>query len=178
MFKRLLLPLTLLCIALPLTAQASDESATAEIIALEIRNLSTSVDRLTELFYSQAQQNNQDAVLRKLDIAVAYLNFRSRRIEQLERDKQRASATQARFEDIIRQWEQRVEQIEEQDASSQNGQSKKELSKQEAQEQLKMLKQRQARVDTELLEYDNKIMELQSQLDSVEAYVERHLELE
>jgi chromosome segregation ATPase len=173
MLKKLPLLLFLLITGLPLPSSAAEESATAEIISLEIRNLSTSVDRLTELLYSQAQQNSQQTILRKLDIAVAYLNFRSRRIEQLERDKQRSTTAKNRFEDIIRQWEQRIEQIEEQ-----TGNNKDRLSKQEAQEQLKMLKQRLTRVDSELLEYDNKIIELQSQLDSVEDFVERHLELE
>ncbi len=173
MLKKLSLLLFLLIAGLPLLSSAAEESATAEIISLEIRNLSTSVDRLTELLYSQTQQNSQQTILRKLDIAVAYLNFRSRRIEQLERDKQRSNTSRTRFEDIIRQWEQRIEQIEEQ-----TGNNKDRLSKQEVQEQLKMLKQRLTRVDSELLEYDNKIIELQSQIDSVEDFVERHLELE
>lgn len=178
MLQKLPLLLLLLIAGLPLQSAAAEESATAEIVALEIRNLSTSVDRLTELLYSQTQQNNRQTILRKLDIAIAYLNFRSRRIEQLERDKQRSNTAKTRFEDIIRQWEQRIEQLEEQDISNQGTQKNSRLSKLEAQEQLKMLKQRLARADSELLEYDNKIIELQSQLDSVEDFVERHLELE
>ena len=176
MLKKSLAVSLLLLIALPAVGRAADEAA-AEIVALEIRNLSTSVDRLTELLYNQALQKEQDVVLRKLDIAVAYLNFRSRRIEQLERDKQRANTTRTRFEDIIRQWEQRLEQLEDQDPTAQGGQDTT-SSKQEAQEQLKMLKQRLTRVDSELLEYDNRISDLQSQLGSVEDFVERHLELE
>lgn len=178
MHRKLFLLLALVSICLPLTAQAADESATAEIISLEIRNLSTSVDRLTRLIYDQGQQKNEDMVLRKLDIAVAYLNFRSRRIEQLERDKQRTGASKTRFEDVIRQWEQRIEQLDSQSANTQGTPNNSDQAKQEAEEQLKMLKQRLARVDTELLDYDNKIIELQSQLDSVEAFVERHLELQ
>ena len=176
MRDKLLLFLTLLCLGLPMTATAAEESATAEIIALEIRNLSTSVDRLTRLLYDQGQQETDDTMLRKLDIAVAYLNFRSRRIEQLERDKQRTAAGKTRFEDVIQQWEQRIEQLAEQ-GNTQGTQNNNELASQEAEDQLKVLKQRLARVDTELLEYDNKIIELQSQLDSVEDFVERNLEL-
>lgn len=41
-----------------------------------------------------------------------------------------------------------------------------------------MLSQRLSRVDSELVEYDNRIIELQRQLDSVEDFVERHLELQ
>ena len=178
MKDKLLLLLALLCLGLPMTATAAEESATAEIIALEIRNLSTSVDRLTRLLYDQGQQKTDDQTLRKLDIAVAYLNFRSRRIEQLERDKQRTSASKTRFEDVIHQWEQRIELLEAQRGNSQGVQSNSDAANQEAQEQLKMLKQRLARVDTELLEYDNKILELQTQLDSVEDFVERHLDLQ
>ncbi|HEY5674797.1 MAG TPA: hypothetical protein VIR78_13905 [Malonomonas sp.] len=178
MNKKLLLILALLCLCLPLAARAADESENAEIIALEIRNLSTSVDRLTRLLYDQGQQQADDQILRKLDIAVAYLNFRSRRIEQLERDQQRTSASRTRFEDVIQQWEQRIELLEAQRGNAQGIQNDNEAANQEAQEQLKMLKQRLARVDTELLEYDNKILELQGQLDNVEAFVERHLDIQ
>lgn len=114
MYKKLLLLVPLLCLCLLLQAHAEEESINAEIVALEIRNLSTSVDRLTELLYSQAKQNDQNQVLRKLDIAVAYLTFRSRRIERLERDKQRAANSKTRLEDVIQQWEQRIEKLEEQ----------------------------------------------------------------
>jgi chromosome segregation ATPase len=178
MRRKLPLLLLLLCASLPLQTQAAEESVTAEIISLEIRNLSSSVDRLTRLIYDQTQLNNQDRDLRKLDIAVAYLNFRSRRIEQLERDKQRSVAAKTRLEDVINQWEQRIELFAEQAANNQGVQHNTEQAKQEAQEQLKMLKQRLTRVDTDLLEYDNKIVELQTQLDSIEAFVERHLELQ
>ena len=114
MYKKLLLLVPLLCLCLLLQAHAEEESINAEIVALEIRNLSTSVDRLTELLYSQGKQNDQNQVLRKLDIAVAYLTFRSRRIERLERDKQRAANSKTRLEDVIQQWEQRIEKLEEQ----------------------------------------------------------------
>lgn len=177
MLRSLSLLMLLLILSLPRPTQAAEESATAEIIALEIRNLSTSVDRLTRLLYDQDQQKTDDMMLRKLDIAIAYLNFRSRRIEQLERDKQRTAAGKTRFEDVIQQWEQRVEQLAEQ-GDSQGIQNNNDRPRQEAEEQLKVLKQRLARVDTELLEYDNKIIELQSQLDSIESFVERHLELQ
>jgi predicted nuclease with TOPRIM domain len=160
----------------PGLAVAADQTATAELIALEIRNLSTSVDRLTQLLYEQGQQEQQDVILRKLDIAVAYLNFRSRRIEMLERDKQNSQTTKTRLEDIIGQLETRVEQLEDSEQGDTDGEAN-ETARQETEEQLKMLKQRLARVDETLFDFDNQIIELRNQLDDVEGFVERHLEL-
>ncbi len=40
-----------------------------------------------------------------------------------------------------------------------------------------MLKQRLERVDVKVLDFDNRILELRNQLDDVEGFVERHLEL-
>ena len=39
------------------------------------------------------------------------------------------------------------------------------------------MKQRLARVDETLFDFDNQIIELRNQLDDVEGFVERHLEL-
>ncbi len=176
---RLLVPLLFLLLALvsPQPARAQLDQATAEIIALEIRNLSTSVDRLTRLLYDQAVKNEEDAVLRKLDIAVAYLNFRSRRIETLERDLQNTRSTKTRMEDVIRQWEQRMELLEQQSSDTSGPSGEAEVSRDEANQQLKMLKRRLAHLDSEILNYENNVSELQNQVDSVESFVERHLEL-
>jgi len=157
-------------------AVAANQTAAAELIALEIRNLSTSVDRLTQLLFEQGQQEQQEVILRKLDIAVAYLNFRSRRIEMLERDKQNSQASKNRLEDIIGQLENRVEQFEDNDQDNADNEAN-ETARQETEEQLKMLKQRLARVDETLFDFDNQIIELRNQLDDVEGFVERHLEL-
>lgn len=166
--------LIIVCGFLPATAGASDE---AELIALEIRNLSASVDRLTQLLYQQTEKKQQDEVLRKLDIAVAYLNFRSRRIEMLERDRQNSQSTKNRLEDFIQQMESRIEQLEETESTDPAEIEQNNRSREETLEQLKMLKQRLARIDEKLYEYDNQIVELRNQLDDVESFVERHLEL-
>lgn len=177
MLNRTICFLLLLLPVAPLSVEAQLEQATAEIIALEIRNLSTSVDRLTRLLYDQAQKKAEDKVLRKLDIAVAYLNFRSRRIEVLERDLQSSHGGKNRMEDIIRQWEQRMERIEQQAADNTGSPEDVEINRVETAQQLKMLKQRLARLDSEIVGYENRITELQNQIDNVESFVERHLEL-
>jgi len=170
--------LTLLCCILSAApATAADPSASAEIVALEIRNLSTSVDRLTQLLFEQQENKQQDEVLRKLDIAVAYLNFRSRRIEMLERDKQSSQTVKTRLEDIIQQVQRRAEKLEDTDQDSPSAREENDTARKETQEQLKMLTQRLARVDETLFDFDNQIIELRNQLDDVEGFVERHLEL-
>ena len=166
--------LMLLCSLLPSSASASDE---AELIALEIRNLSASVDRLTQLLYQQAEKKQEDEVLRKLDIAVAYLNFRSRRIEMLERDRQNNQSIKNRLEDFIQQMESRIEQLDETESTDPEEIEKNKRTREETQEQLKMMKLRLERIDEKLFSYDNQILELRNQLDDVEGFVERHLEL-
>lgn len=176
MNKLSIIAMLLFCL-LPLTATANDAAEQAEIIALEIRNLSTSVDRLTQLLFERQEQKQQEEVLRKLDIAVAYLNFRSRRIEMLERDKQNNQTMKTRLEDIIQQIETRAEKLEEDNQDDPAAEEANEIARKETQEQLKMMKQRLARVDETLFDFDNQIVELRNQLDDVEGFVERHLEL-
>lgn len=175
--KRLAIFAVLIFSLPPVAATANEATEQAEIIALEIRNLSTSVDSLAQLLFEQGQLKQQDAVLRKLDIAVAYLNFRSRRIEMLERDKQNSQAMKNRLEDIIQQVETRAEQLEDNHQDDADAREANETARQETLEQLKMMKQRLARIDDSLFDFDNQIIELRNQLDDVEGFVERHLEL-
>lgn len=174
---RLLLSLALLGCLLPATPATALENDAAELIALEIRNLSTSVDRLTQLLYDQGQQDQQETVLRKLDIAVAYLNFRSRRIEMLERDKQNNEALKHRLEDILQQMDTRLAQLEEEAQDDPAIKDANDSARQETLEQIKIMKQRLTRVEETLIDYENQIVELRNQLDDVEGFVERHLEL-
>ena len=175
--RRLTIFAILIFCLFPLTATAQDAAEQAELIALEIRNLSTSLDSLAQLLFEQGQQKEQDAVLRKLDIAVAYLNFRSRRIEMLERDKQNSQTMKNRLEDIIQQVETRAEKLEDNDQNDPDTKEANDTARKETLEQLKMMKQRLARVDETLFDFDNQIIELRNQLDDVEGFVERHLEL-
>lgn len=172
----LCLILLLACCLASQPSTAAEAATDTDLIALEIRNLSTSVDRLTDLLYQQAQQNSQQDLLRKLDIAVSYLNFRSRRIEMIERDMRSSASLKTRLEDVIQQWEQRLEDLEN---SRQTGQLQDtdDQEVEEAKEQLKMLKQRLSRMDTEIIQYENRITELRERLDSVESFVEKNLQL-
>lgn len=177
MMKPILYLILLGSILLPQSASAAGKPADSELIALEIRNLSTSVDRLTNLLYQQTQKNDREQILHKLDIAVAYLNFRSRRIEMMERDLQNDRNLKTRLEDIVKQWEQRLAETEEIAKPDVGRQNSQDLQVAEAKDQLKMLKQRLARVDNEIIDYENRVLELHDQLDSVESYVEKNLKL-
>ncbi len=178
MHTRLTLLLLTLVILTPSLSFATEDLSGSELIALEIRNLSTSVDQLTQQLQEQAQKKErEDVVLRKLDIAVAYLNFRSRRIEMLERDLQNTRSTQNRMEDLVRQWNQRLENIDDQISKATGNTAEAQNAKSGAEHQLKMMQQRQSRIDNEIIEFENRILSLQTQIDSVESFVEKHLEL-
>jgi len=165
------------CTLLPLSAPAAEKPADNDLIALEIRNLSTSVDRLTDLLYTQTQKNDQEQVLHKLDIAVAYLNFRSRRIEMMEHDLLNNRNLKTRLEDIVKQLELRLKETEEIAKSNTGTQIDNDLQVDETKDQLKLLKQRLARIDSVIIDYENRVLELHDQLDNVESYVEKNLKL-
>lgn len=172
-----LLALLLFCLPLLAAAASPEKPAGDELIAGEIRNLATSVDRLTQLLSDQAQQQRQDTTLRKLDIAVDYLNFRSRRIEMLEHDLSSSRTLKRNLEDVIRQWEKRVEELEEEANTGVPTFNGDNPPLAEAQDRLKMFKQRLTRTDAQIIDEENRLSELRNQLDSVEDYVEKHLEL-
>ena len=147
-------------------------------LAKEISRLSRSIEHLEATLESQKKRMEDQVMLQKLNAAIAYLNFRSRRIESLEKDLQGARNVKLRLEDMLEQLAQQDELLENEAKSSlnPNGSDKKQ-SRKSIERQRTLLKQRLARVDGEIVEMETRLYDLQKQVEGVESFVEKNLKL-
>ncbi len=164
----------LLCLSLNSSAIAAQVDMDETTIAAELKTLSRSIESLTKQMQQQAGGLQKDATLRKLDIAIAYLNFRSRRIEMFERDLQSARMNRNRLDDVMEQLQR------EEDGLAQSFDINQKEAVQRAREELSFrretVKGRLSRMDEEIILLENRIAEMQSQIDSVESFVQKNLE--
>ncbi|MBW2688364.1 MAG: hypothetical protein JRC99_00345 [Deltaproteobacteria bacterium] len=172
---RVLLSVLVICLCLSSNAIAAGQHDIDDaMIAEELRALSTAVDNLAKQMANQAESEGQDTNLRKLDIAISYLNFRSRRIEMFERDMQSMRTSRNRLEDILEQFKR------EEDSLSQSFDSNQREAIERTREGLSFrrqaVKDRISRMDEEIILLENRIMDMQSQIDSVESFVQKNLE--
>lgn len=178
-FRCLLLIFCLLAIADGPTGRvlAADPAAGAESLSVEVGRLTAAIDRLAGLYEQDRQQAEQDALSRKLDTAIAYLNFRSRRIELLEQDLQQLRTGRDRLASAFMQMGERRNLIEAQARTTITGSSReREKEREEFQLKMKMMQERLDRSEQEIVILENKIQELQTEISSVESFVQRNLE--
>ncbi len=177
-FRCLLLIFSLLAIAGGPAGRvlAADPAAGADL-SVEVGRLAAAIDRLASLYEQDRQQAEQDALSRKLDTAIAYLNFRSRRIELLEQDLQQLRTGRDRLASAFMQMEERRNLIEAQARTTITGSSReREKERDEFQLKMKMMQERVDRSEQEIVILENKIQELQTEISSVESFVQRNLE--
>lgn len=171
-FKTLLLSFLLIA-AFTLPATAAQDSLSSEMVAQELRLLSESIENLTRQLETNAGGDDQETSLRKLDIAISYLNFRSRRIEMFERDLQSSRAARNRLEDVLDQFSREEESL----AQTFDGNPDNiERAREELAMRRQVIKTRLSRMDEEIILLENRIMDMQSQIDSVESYVQKNLD--
>lgn len=155
-------------------AMATEQDMSAVLVAEELKTLSNAVDNLSRQIAKQSGNAEEETTLRKLDIAIAYLNFRSRRIEMFERDLQSSRASRNRIEDVLEQFQR------EENSLSQSFDSNQQDAMQKAREELRFrqqaIKDRGGRLDEEIILLENRIMDMRSQLDSVESFVQKNLQ--
>ena len=144
-------------------------------VAAELKALAASVDRLSRILESSVGSNEQDLLFQKLNLAVAYLNFRSRRIESLEQDMQSAKNAKNQIESTLNVWLQQQEEMAADDSALLSEEIRQ--RNEEFQLRINMVKGRVARLDNEIVVLENKIYELQGQIDSVEEFVQKNLNL-
>ncbi len=149
-----------------------------EALAAEIHRLSDSLARMQDILTSQQESAEEQLRLQKLNAAIGYLNFRSRRIETLERDLQSTRNVKIRIEDLLEQLAQQEEQL---DADSQSSLNAKDGDRRQArlslERQRSMLKKRMATVDGEIVEMETRLYDLQKQIEGLESFVEKNLKL-
>jgi chromosome segregation ATPase len=143
-----------------------------------IGRLAAAVEGLTQLLTSQATVKNEDKELRKLDIAISYLNFRSRRIEMMDRDLSMTRNERDRIEVVIQQWQERREILVNNLEDKPEGQRQKiEQTLQDLEVRSKTYGQRLTKLEEDIIIQENQVSDLQSELDSIESYVKQHLQM-
>lgn len=170
----------LICIAIalcllwqPQPSQGANEDLN---IAAELDALTVAVNRLAAVIEQQQSKGQDQAQLQKLTQAIAYLNFRTRRIEQLENNVVAARVQRDDLEQMLKSWHERTEELEVQLKSAQ-GQEREDLTRrlEELKSRNGMTRKRIARIEEDLVLFENRARELQSDLSEIEAFVERNL---
>lgn len=170
--------LTLL-LTLTLTAPGwSAEITDTSQLASSLSTLSSAVDRLAKQLEREELQRQEDVRFRKLDLAIAYLNFRSRRIEALEREIGTQRSIRSRIEDNLPIVTERLRDLELRMQEYPQG-APQELKDAHADllTQQELFRERIERIDETLVMKENLMYELQNQIRDVEEYVQRHLEM-
>lgn len=144
-------------------------------VATELSVLATSIDRLTSVLETQSGADDDDLLYQKLNLAIAYLNFRSRRIEALEQDVQANRSAKAQIESTLNVWLERQQEM----TANDSGLASEEVRQRhdDVQMRIDLVKERLERLDNEIVSLESKIYELQGQIDSVEEFVQRNLAL-
>ena len=155
-------------------AMATDQNISVALVADELKTLSNAVDNLSRQIAKQSGNSEEETTLRKLDIAIAYLNFRSRRIEMFERELQTTRAHRNRIEDVLEQFKREENNLSQSFASNQ--QDELQRAREELRFRQQAIKDRGNRMDEEIILLENRIMDMQSQIDSIESFVQKNLE--
>lgn len=161
----LLVPLT------PLHAEVSNPTTAS------IKGLTTAVNRLADALEMERRDAASKESLEKLNLAIAYLSFRSRRIEALEREINSMKNMRNNAEEVQKTWNERLAAFEERQRQS-TGDEDEKVSQMivDAKEQITLFKDRQARFSEEILLKENQVYQLQKEIGVIEQFVESHLE--
>lgn len=144
---------------------AADDSR----LAAELQSLNQSLQSLQQLMKEQLAAN-------RLNTAIAYLNFRSRKIEVLERDLEGVKKDRDRLQGFLDDMEQRSARLEEEKRNSPSLSTQDfNLAKEELEQRKGLIKRRAEQLGSESLAIEIKIGELRSQIDSIERFVESNL---
>ena len=122
-------------------------------------------------------QSDRAAELQKLEIAITYLNFRSRRIEAKEQELNEKRQSRDRMQELVAKIEDDPEQWERFDKNADSSPIPSSFEERPSEYRLKMLKERIDKQDTEVVKLEAEIMDLSRELADFETFVQKHLEL-
>jgi hypothetical protein len=147
-------------------------------IALEVFQMTQSMDELMQLLKEGKTQSDSAAELQKLEIAVTYLSFRSRRIESKEQDLRDKKLARDRMQELVTKIKDNPEQWERFDRTAQR-QSQIQPTSQEnpVDYRLRQLEERIETLDSEIITLEMEVTDLNRELSNFEAYVQKKLEL-
>lgn len=165
----------LFLLLLPSSPAAATEQK--PVAPASIEALTAAINRLATTLEAEQRSAGNKESMEKLNLAIAYLSFRSRRIEVVERDITAMKNTRNNIEEAQRTWNERILALEERQKQNMGGQSG-DLSKmiEDSKTQMAVFKERQARLGEEIIQLENRNYELQREISSIEKFVERHLD--
>lgn len=174
--SQLLTVCVLFCLLLlPFSPAVAAEPKSVPPVPVEA--LTVAVNRLAAALEAGQKSASNKESLEKLNLAIAYLSFRSRRIEVVERDITALKNTRNNFEDAQKTWTERILALEERQKENMGGPNG-DLTKmiEDSKTQLAAFKERQARLGEEIIQLENRNYELQREISNIEKFVERHLD--
>ncbi len=137
----------------------------------DIAQMTRSLDQLLQLLKEQQSRDDRAYELQKLEIAISYLNFRSRSIEAKEKELRGLRESRDRIEDML--LEIKREEDDAEFRSLQPGQSSfPERSVLQAHWQ-----QRIDKTQSRISALEVEVLDLSSGLDEVENHIEKNLKL-
>ena len=167
--------LALLFLLLPSSPATAAEQNVAPPASVEA--LTAAVNRLATALEAEQKSARNKESLEKLNLAISYLSFRSRRIETVEREITAIKNTRNNIEEAQKSWNERILSLEERQKQNVGGGSD-DLKKmiEDSRTQLAALKERQSRLGGEIIQLENRNYDLQREINTIEKFVERHLD--
>lgn len=166
--RSILLVLISLLVLLPGLAPAQGASpaemgGTAEI--------TRSLDQMIQLLKAQQVRDDRAHELQKLEIAISYLNFRSRSLEAKEKELQGLRESRDRMEEML------VEIKREEDTEESRTRQTRQLSSPGRSSLPAHWQQRIDNIKSQISALEVEIMDLSSGLAEIESYVKKNLKL-
>lgn len=140
----------------------------------DIAQLTRSLEGLIQLLKAQQSKNDQAVEFQKLEIAISYLNFRSRRIEAKEKELQGIKESRDRMKEMFSEIKAQAEQREEDSKELRSLQSKQ-PSFAERFIQPAQWQQRIDKLDSEIITLESEIRTLSTNLAEIDSYVKKNL---
>jgi len=167
----------LLALAISVPGRCEEPADTSQLTT-QLGVLATAVERLAKQLETEKQLREEDVRFRKLDLAIAYLNFRSRRIEALEREIDSQRNFRSRIEEKLPIVAERLREVElSMQEYPQGAPQELQGAYDDLLAQQELFRDRISRIDENLVMKENLMYELQNQIRDVEDYVQRHLEM-
>lgn len=154
------------------------ESELGNDMALEVFQMVQSLDELIQELKERNIDDGRAIELQKLEIAVSYLSFRSRRIEMKEKELQEKKRSRNRIEELVAKINADPEQWERFDTERQPSSQIQPINQESpVAYRLRQLEARIETLDNEIVAMELEINELNSELSEFEEYVEEQLKL-
>lgn len=169
----------LMVLCLPLAAFGGNGAPPeSKDLSAQISRMTQSVDELVRLLKEENSQSDQDLELKKLEIAVTYLSFRSRRIEAKEEELQSKRRVRDQLDALIDKIKEQPDQWEKFYEPSPNPQTvNSSFEERPSEYRIKLLEERIDLLDHEIIKLETQIAQLSGELAEIESFVQDKLDL-